>query len=111
MVYGFVKQSNGHVSIYSEPYFGDYDTNIFVLPGRPRSLRNLEGKSRPAPDRSRGVPKRCLVVEDDPFVRSYSIKSVESLGYSVISQRSDGNDALQKLRADIPVDILFTFTS
>ena len=48
-----------------------------------------------------------LVVEDDPFVRSYSISRVASLGYTVIAA-VDGNDALQKLRADVAVDILFT---
>ena len=48
-----------------------------------------------------------LVVEDDPFVRSYSISKVESLGYTVIAA-VDGNDALQKLRSDMSIDILFT---
>jgi CheY-like chemotaxis protein len=48
-----------------------------------------------------------LVVEDDPFVRSYATTRVQSLGYTVIAA-VDGNDALQKLRADIRVDILFT---
>jgi CheY-like chemotaxis protein len=48
-----------------------------------------------------------MIVEDDPFVRSYAIMRLESLGYSVISA-VDGADALQKLRAGIHADILFT---
>jgi PAS domain S-box-containing protein len=105
MVYGFVKQSNGHVAIYSEPGLGT--TVRIYLPQMASKL------SQPAEQILVGTAtlprgtETVLVVEDDPFVRTYSIKSVESLGYSVISA-VDGNDALQKLRADIPVDILFT---
>jgi PAS domain S-box-containing protein len=105
MVYGFVKQSNGHVAIYSEPGLGT--TVRIYLPQIASKL------SQPAEQILVGTAtlprgtETVLVVEDDPFVRTYSIKSVESLGYSVISA-VDGNDALQKLRADIPVDILFT---
>jgi PAS domain S-box-containing protein len=105
MVYGFVKQSNGHVSIYSEPGLGT--TIRIYLPQVASKLTQSRGQ---IPAGTGSLPRgteTVLVVEDDPFVRSYSIKSVESLGYSVISA-VDGNDALQKLRADIPVDILFT---
>ncbi len=105
MVYGFVKQSNGHVSIYSEPGLG---TTVRIYLPQAGSKPSMPPEQPPAdygllPQGS----ERVLVVEDDPFVRSYSIKSVESLGYSVISA-VDGNDALQKLRANIPIDILFT---
>jgi PAS domain S-box-containing protein len=105
MVYGFVKQSNGHVAIYSEPGLGT--TVRIYLPQAtsklPRPAEQIRTSTGPLP---RGT-ETVLVVEDDPFVRSYSISSVESLGYSVIAA-VDGNDALQKLRAGIPVDILFT---
>jgi CheY-like chemotaxis protein len=105
MVYGFVKQSNGHVAIYSEPGLGT-TVRIYlpqVASKLPRSLEQIPAGAASLPQ---GI-ETVLVVEDDPFVRSYSIKSVESLGYSVISA-VDSNDALQKLRADIPIDILFT---
>jgi CheY-like chemotaxis protein len=105
MVYGFVKQSNGHVAIYSEP---DLGTTVRIY------LPQVASKLPQSPERilvgAGALPhgtETVLVVEDDPFVRSYSIKSVESLGYSVISA-VDGNDALQKLRAENPVDVLFT---
>jgi CheY-like chemotaxis protein len=48
-----------------------------------------------------------LVVEDDPFVRSYAVMRLQSLGYSVVAA-VDGKDALDKLRTDIRVDVLFT---
>jgi signal transduction histidine kinase/ActR/RegA family two-component response regulator len=105
MVYGFVKQSNGHVAIYSEPGLGT-TVRIYLpqmvskLPLAPKQTQASSGSLPPGTE-------TVLVVEDDPFVRSYSISRVESLGYSVIAA-VDGNDALQKLRSDIPVDILFT---
>jgi PAS domain S-box-containing protein len=105
MVYGFVKQSNGHVAIYSEPGLGT--TVRIYLPQMaaqaPRLQKQILTGAESLP---RGI-ETVMVVEDDPFVRSYSIKSVESLGYCVIAA-VDGNDAMQKLRTDIHVDILFT---
>jgi PAS domain S-box-containing protein len=105
MVYGFVKQSNGYVTIYSEPGLGT--TVRIYLPrlaaGPPRSQMPIRVESVPPPE----VNGTVLVVEDDPFVRSYVLTRVQSLGYSVISA-VDGNDALRKLRADIAIDILFT---
>jgi CheY-like chemotaxis protein len=105
MVYGFVKQSNGHVAIYSEPGLGT-TVRIYLPQIASKHLQPAEQILVGTSTLPRGT-ETVLVVEDDPFVRTYSIKSVESLGYSVISA-VDGNDALQKLRADIPVDILFT---
>jgi Histidine kinase-, DNA gyrase B-, and HSP90-like ATPase len=63
MVYGFVKQSNGYVAIYSEPGLG----NLVDCTLHPMGTGTV------------------LVVEDDPFVRSYAISRVQSLGYSVIA--------------------------
>ena len=105
MVYGFVKQSNGHVAIYSEHGLGT--TVRIYLPQVTTKLPRLREQIQTgAASLPRGI-ETVLVVEDDPFVRSYSITSVESLGYSVIAA-VDGNDAPQKLRTDIHVDILFT---
>jgi CheY-like chemotaxis protein len=47
-----------------------------------------------------------MIVEDDPFVRSYAVMGLESLGYSAAAA-VDGADALQKLRTNSHVDILF----
>ncbi|MBI5128253.1 MAG: PAS domain S-box protein [Rhodopseudomonas palustris] len=103
MVYGFVKQSNGHVSIYSEPGLGT--TVRLYLPamttGRPSSPETPDPEHPP----SRG--EVVLIVEDDQFVRSYAMMCLRSLGYGVIAA-TDGGDALQILDGDTPIDILFT---
>jgi PAS domain S-box-containing protein len=105
MVYGFVKQSNGHVTIYSEPGLG---TTVRVY--LPRAITKLPRLQEKIWVESMSLPKgteTVLVVEDDPFVRSYVMTRIQSLGYSAVAA-VDGNDALQKLRADIVIDILFT---
>jgi PAS domain S-box-containing protein len=106
MVYGFAKQSNGHVSIYSEPGLGT--TVRLYLPAVTEKTNAVP--LLPTPVRQavaqRGV-EAVFIVEDDPFVRSYAVMSLQSLGYRVTSA-VDGNDALQKLGTDLPVDLLFT---
>jgi len=106
MVYGFAKQSNGHVSIYSEPglgttvrlYLPAVTEKTSVVPPLPSPVRQEVSQ--------RGV-EAVFIVEDDPFVRSYAVMSLQSLGYQVTSA-VDGNDALQKLGTDLQVDLLFT---
>ena len=105
MVYGFVKQSNGHVSIYSEPGLG---TTIRIY--LPQAAAKSERPQAPSPSDSEKLPRGAetvMIVEDDPFVRSYAVMRLESLGYSVVAA-VDGADALQKLRTNTHVDILFT---
>jgi PAS domain S-box-containing protein len=105
MVYGFVKQSNGHVSIYSEPGLGT--TVRIYLPALSTHMPGQPVPPRAKQDVAPGGKEAVLVVEDDPFVRSYAIMSLESLGYRVTAA-VDGNDALQKLGTDIQIDVLFT---
>jgi PAS domain S-box-containing protein len=105
MVYGFVKQSNGHVSIYSEPGLGT-TIRIYLPQATTKSVR----PPAQSPTDNEPLPKGAetvMIVEDDPFVRCYAVMTLDSLGYSVIAA-VDGADALQKLRADVHVDILFT---
>jgi CheY-like chemotaxis protein len=100
MVYGFVKQSNGHVSIYSEPDLGTtiriYLPQAGTKSGRPLAQSLTDNDSLP------NGTETVMIVEDDPFVRSYAVMRLESLGHSVIAA-VDGDDALQKLRADMHV--------
>jgi len=103
MVYGFAKQSGGHVAIYSEAGLGT--TARIYLP------RANAGQSQPdLPDSEDAAPRgyeTILIVEDDPFVRSSVIRRVEALGYRVIAAVK-GKDALQQLRSDPSIDLLFT---
>jgi PAS domain S-box-containing protein len=104
MVYGFVKQSNGHVAIYSEPGLGTtvriYLPAIAIAADKAPSLVPAE----PVPAGDKEV---VLVAEDDPFVRSYAITCLSSLGYRVV-EAIDGREALHKLNEGTAADILFT---
>jgi CheY-like chemotaxis protein len=105
MVYGFVKQSNGHVSIYSEPSLGT--TVRIYLPEAPGGAAS---SSDPAEADVATLPtgtETVLVVEDDALVSSYLVTSLTSLGYQVIAAR-DGSEALQQLRSEIKIDLMFT---
>jgi PAS domain S-box-containing protein len=105
MVYGFVKQSNGHVTLYSEPGLGT--TVRLYLPAQSTASMPLTGTvpvAHSEPPRGR---ETVLVAEDDPFVRSHAVTCLESLGYQVIAA-VDGNDALARLNQGIEPDILFT---
>ncbi|MDF3814111.1 MULTISPECIES: PAS domain-containing sensor histidine kinase [Rhodopseudomonas] len=104
MVYGFVKQSNGHVAIYSDPGFGT--TIRIYLPAQRGDAEASPGQAPIAQSYACG-DEVVLVVEDDPFVRSYAVMCLRSLGYIVIAA-TDGVDALRKLGADVNIDVLFT---
>jgi PAS domain S-box-containing protein len=101
-VYGFVKQSNGHVNIYSEPGMGT--TVKIYLPrfeGRPADV--------PADDRpvAAGIAgKTILVVEDDRDVREFAVETLAELGYRILVA-GDANAALRELERET-VDLLFT---
>jgi signal transduction histidine kinase/CheY-like chemotaxis protein len=102
MAYGFVKQSNGHIRIYSEVGSG---TTIKIY--LPRSMQpevelpNL----RNAP--VVGGTETILVVEDDLAVQGTVVDMLQGLGYRVL-KASDGQGALTILQSGIPVDMLFT---
>jgi len=105
MVYGFIKQSNGHVWIYSEAGLGT--TVRMYLPALATKAAGGPVPPGAKPGNTPVGNEAVLVVEDDPFVRSYAIMSLKSMGYRVTAA-VDGNDALQKLGTDIHVDVLFT---
>jgi signal transduction histidine kinase/DNA-binding response OmpR family regulator len=102
MAYGFVKQSNGHIRIYSEVGSG---TTIKIY--LPRSMQpevelpNL----RNAP--VVGGSETILVVEDDLAVQGTVVDMLQGLGYRVL-KANDGQGALTILQSGIPVDMLFT---
>ena len=104
MVYGFAKQSQGHVSIYSEV---DRGTTVRIY--LPRMAR-LEHETLPAPVRAiigNGEGELVLLVEDDEMVRSFARDRVVSLGYRVVEAAS-GPEALQRLAEHPDVALLFT---
>ena len=106
MVYGFTKQSNGHVAIYSEPGLGT--TVRLYLPAAKTSQPQPVEELEPALDQIPRGAETVLVIEDDSFVRGYAVGTLESLGYRVIVA-SDGREGLDKLsQYGDEIDVLFS---
>ncbi len=103
MVYGFVKQSGGHVSLYSEP--GQGTTAKLYLP---RSLGGVGIAAGPeGAELAHGGSETVLVVEDDAAVRAFAVAQLRLLGYEVI-EAADAQAALDALALRSDVDLLFT---
>ncbi|MDM0044264.1 PAS domain-containing protein [Variovorax dokdonensis] len=104
-VYGFVKQSGGHVKIYSEP--GDGTTVKVYLP-RLTGPSQDEDPALAEVQSPRGDGRELvLVVEDEPAVRQFSVAALGELGYRVLE--ADGAAAALKL-LDAHPDIALLFT-
>jgi PAS domain S-box-containing protein len=103
MVYGFARQSGGHVELASR--LGDGTMVRLYLPAATRSSPEVEAAGE-APD-NRGAGETVLIAEDDAMVRKYVTSQVGSLGYQTIAM-PDGKSALEFLRGDTEVDLLFT---
>jgi PAS domain S-box-containing protein len=103
MVYGFVKQSNGHIQIYSE--LGQGTTVKIYLPrsrqAEQTTLLMLEPTPAPEPGQT------ILVVEDEEAVREAAMAMIEELGYRRI-EASDAEQALAVLEKGEKVDLVFT---
>jgi PAS domain S-box-containing protein len=105
MVYGFVKQSGGHVTIYSEEGEGTTVKLYFPRHRSSEATPDEEGNEPEYPSASED--EVVLVVEDNPEVRAFSVMSLSELGYRVL-QAADAEAALSILRSDHHVDLLFT---
>ena len=101
MVYGFAKQSGGHVDIVSSPGAGT-EIRLWL----PCSSETPQAVQAPVVALPTGH-ETILVVEDEPAVRASVVGLVEALGYRV-ETATDGEDALARLQTGLPVDLLFT---
>jgi PAS domain S-box-containing protein len=102
MVYGFARQSGGHVKIYSEP--GNGTTVKLYLP------RSLDVEDAPLPPEARAVvggQETILVAEDDEGVRATVVELLSELGYRVL-KAGDAASALSIVDSGMPIDLLFT---
>ena len=102
MVYGFVKQSNGHISIYSEPGHG---TTIRIY--LPRVAQAEDVTVEVDSGTIEGGNELVLVVEDDEDVRNTVIELLTDLGYRVLKAK-DAQGALAIIESGAPIDLLFT---
>ena len=102
-MYGFVKQSRGHITIDSKPGHGT--TVKLFLP-----LSNEEGAvevKRDKPGKLPGGKERILVVEDEEDIRKVTQKLIGGQGYEVVVA-ADGREAVAHLKNDQVFDLLFT---
>ena len=102
MVYGFVKQSNGHIKIYSEEGHGT-TVRIYLpqaagvaLPAEPVSEPSIEGGH-----------ESILIVEDDDLVRTFVVGQIQSLGYATLAA-GNAREAMVVIDGTQKVDLLFT---
>ena len=102
MVYGFVKQSGGHVRIYSE--VGSGTTVKLYLP---RAHEREDVLVSPSTDPITGGAETILVAEDDAEVRSTVVETLRELGYRVLTA-NDAASALTVIESGVAIDLLFT---
>jgi CheY-like chemotaxis protein len=103
MVYGFVKQSEGHIKIYSEESHG---TTIKMY--LPRTAGQAQQPADAiAADPARGGHETVLTVEDDALVRGYVVAQVRALGYRTLAA-TNAAEALALIDGDTHIDLLFT---
>ncbi len=103
MIYGFVKQSGGHVKIYSETGRGT-TVKLYFPRAREQAVPIVDKPLRPS---STIGGQSVLVVEDDPDVRRLSRETLNELGYHVI-EAEDGPTALSILKEQPQIDLVFT---
>jgi CheY-like chemotaxis protein len=104
MVYGFARQSQGHVRIESE--IGEGTTVSLYLPAHASAVDGEPG-SEIAGMRGPGAGETVLVVDDEPSVRMLVTDALSELGYACV-EANDGPAALKLLNSKLRVDLLVT---
>jgi PAS domain S-box-containing protein len=103
MVYGFVKQSKGHIRIYSEPGHGT-SVKLYLPQADPKSVPSNQEATLIADLHGSEI---ILLVEDNAPVREFAKAQLLHLGYRVL-EAANGNDALAILREHPEIELLFT---
>jgi signal transduction histidine kinase len=105
MVYGFVKQSKGHLKIYSEEGHGT--TVKLYLPAATSGQEDSRAAVDPGELPAARPGEVVLVVEDDPMVLRLAVQLLTRFGYQTL-EAQDGPEAIAMLERDGRVDLLFT---
>lgn len=105
MVYGFVRQSGGHVTLYSELGLGSSFGLYF--PAVPQSESDKVTDVETHDDTPRGKSETVLIVEDNARVRKLSVERIRDLGYETLDVEN-GEMAYEMLKAGADVDLVFS---
>jgi CheY-like chemotaxis protein len=103
MVFGFVKQSGGHIKIYSEEGHG---TSVKIYLPRATGLQQTAAEALGSGTVEVGN-ETILVVEDDTMVRRYVMTQIQSLGYTTL-EAANASEALRIIDEVAVIDLLFT---
>ena len=107
MVYGFVRQSGGHITLYSEldhgTSFGLYFPALLASGGAEKVPQPRQGEHTP----QRGRGQIILVVEDNPRVRKLSVERIRDLGF-VAEEAESGDVAYEMLKQGLKADLIFS---
>ena len=107
MVYGFVRQSGGHVTLYSELDLGSSFGLYFPALAQGRAHGAQEAPTNLRSDPPLGHGETILIVEDNPRVRKLSIDRIRDLGFQTL-EAGDGDQAYQMLKDGAVVDLVFS---
>ena len=105
MVYGFVRQSGGHVTLYSEEGLGTSFGLYFPAISNTNSVTPEPGFSKTTKEIANG--ETILIVEDNPQVRKLSVERIRDLGFA-IKEAASGDEAYRMLTAGEHADIVFS---
>jgi signal transduction histidine kinase len=104
-VYGFIRQSSGHVRIYSE--LGQGTTIKLYLPRQTGDVGEAEAEAARGAPPERGHGETILVVEDNDDLRAYSTSAISDMGYTVL-EAATGKEALELIDSSPQIALLFT---
>jgi PAS domain S-box-containing protein len=104
MVFGFVKQSAGHINVSSEPGLGTA-FRLYLQPSQSRSQTIFVETPRLQPDYNN--EETVLVVEDNASLRSVVVRQLEAIGLRVL-EAEDAKMALDVLKDEPEIDLVFT---
>jgi signal transduction histidine kinase len=105
MTYGFVRQSNGQVRVYSEP--GRGTTMCLYLPRQHGEAPDSEPTKADRVGFETGYGETVLVIDDEPTVRLLVVDVLQGAGYRVL-EAPDGPAGLKTLQTDVRIDLLVT---
>ncbi|WP_227269503.1 PAS domain S-box protein [Roseobacter weihaiensis] len=107
MVYGFVRQSGGHITLYSELGLGTSFGLYFPAVSATGEPAKRPQEAQPKSENPLGHGEVVMVVEDNPRVRKLSVERVRDLGFKT-EEATNADEAYQMLRSGVHADVVFT---